>query len=91
MQCKDEREAVLACYRANRGATAGDLVFACQPNVVELAAWSNPDCRVIVIGLSRHRHELTAPNIDFVDLEPLVEATRRDGISTWSHFGAAPG
>ena len=36
MQCKDEREAVLACYRANRGATAGDLVFACQPNVVEL-------------------------------------------------------
>lgn len=51
-----------------------------QPNVVELAAWSNPDCRVIVIGLSRHRHELTAPNIDFVDLEPLVEATRRDGF-----------
>ena len=36
MQCKDEREAVLACYRANRGATAGDLVFACQPHVVEL-------------------------------------------------------
>ena len=66
------------------------LVFVTNyaPNVVELAAWSNPDCRVILIGLSRYRHQLTAPNIDFVDLEPLVEATRREGFDDDYVFAA---
>ena len=45
MQCKDEREAVLARCQVNRGATAGDLVFACQPNVVEPGEVRQPAAR----------------------------------------------
>ena len=34
----------------------------------------------MLIGLSEHRSLVTAPNVDFVDLEPLIEATR-DGLT----------
>ena len=47
-----------------------------QPSVVDVAAWSNPDTLIMLIGLSQHRSLVSAPNVDFVDLEPLIEATR---------------
>lgn len=51
-----------------------------QPNVIDVAAAANPDARVMLIGLKQYRSQVTAPNVDFVDLEPLIEATRNSGF-----------
>ena len=47
-----------------------------QPNVIDIAASANPDVRVMLLGLKQYRSLVTAPNVDFVDVEPLIEATR---------------
>ena len=39
MGCKEEREAVLQCYRANR-ATSSELVYACSRVVQVSGQWS---------------------------------------------------
>ena len=72
----------LPALRPIGGLRLHSLVFVTnyQPSVVDVAAWSNPDSRVMLIGLSEHRSLVTAPNVDFVDLEPLIEATR-DGLT----------
>ena len=73
----------LPALRPIGGLRLHSLVFVTnyQPSVVDVAAWSNPDSRVMLIGLSEHRSLVTAPNVDFVDLEPLIEATR-DGFDS---------
>ena len=73
----------LPALRPIGGLRLHSLVFVTnyQPSVVDVAAWSNPDSRVMLIGLSQHRSLVSAPNVDFVDLEPLIEATR-DGFDS---------
>ena len=36
MRCKDERAAVLECYRGKRDASSGEIVFACRQLVADL-------------------------------------------------------